>query len=172
MASEGDRIYCKNCGNAASLNEYYDLTPENADCVIPETPRVWFDMQRAHIRRLAAEPGFELRERVKLGMLPEDRLLKDQATSEIVGEGELKVNAAGLSYEGTRSGEPWSFFVPIKQLPTYGMCTDVSRFYTFVEGEFCEFYPERESAELWMQATEELHRLNGGAWQDFPWKSD
>lgn len=170
MASEGDRIFCKNCGNAASLNEYYDLTPENADCVIPETPRVWFDMQRAHIRRLAAEPGFELRERVKLGMLPEDRLLKDQATSEIVGEGELKVNAAGLSYEGTRSGAAWSFFVPIKQLPTYGMCTDVSRFYTFVEGEFCEFYPERESAELWMQATEELHRLNGGAWQDFPWK--
>ncbi len=172
MASEGDRIFCKNCGNAASLNEYYDLTPENADCVIPETPRVWFDMQRAHIRRLAAEPGFELRERVKLGMLPEDRLLKDQATSEIVGEGELKVNAAGLSYEGTRSGAAWSFFVPIKQLPTYGMCTDVSRFYTFVEGEFCEFYPERESAELWMQATEELHRLNGGAWQDFPWKRD
>ena len=52
------------------------------------------------------------------------------------------------------------------------MCTDVSRFYTFVDGEFCEFYPERESAELWMLATEEMHRLNGGLWQDFPWKRE
>ncbi len=99
MASEGDRIYCRHCGNGASLNEYYDL------------------------------------------------------------------------YEGTKDGAPFAFTIPSRQLPTYGMCTDVSRFYTFVDGEFCEFYPERESAELWMLATEELHRLNGGQWQDFPWKS-
>ena len=77
----------------------------------------------------------------------------------------------GLHYEGTKDGEPFVFTIPSRQLPTYGMCTDVSRFYTFVDGEFCEFYPERESAELWMLATEELHRLNGGQWQDFPWKS-
>ena len=170
-ASAGDRIWCTNCGNAAHFNEYYDLIPEGEDSVIPDTPRVWFDEQRAHIRKLAAEPGFELREHVKLGMLPENRLLKNQATSEIVGEGELWVNAEGLHYEGTKNGGPWSFFLPIKQVPTYGMCTDVSRFYTFVDGEFCEFYPGRDSAELWMQATEELHRLNGGSWQDYPWKN-
>lgn len=170
-ASAGDRIWCTNCGNAAHFNEYYDLIPEGEDSVIPDTPRVWFDEQRAHIRKLAAEPGFELREHVKLGMLPENRLLKNQATSEIVGEGELWVSAEGLHYEGTKNGGPWSFFLPIKQVPTYGMCTDVSRFYTFVDGEFCEFYPERDSAELWMQATEELHRLNGGSWQDYPWKN-
>ena len=38
------------------------------------------------------------------------------------------------------------------------MCTDVSRFYTFVDGEFTEFYPDRDSTELWFMATEELHR--------------
>ena len=170
-ASAGDRIWCKNCGNAAHLNEYYDLIPEGEDSVIPDTPRVWFDEQRAYTRKLAAEPGYEVREHVKLGMLPENRFFKDPATTEIVGEGELWVNAEGLHYEGTKNGEPWSFFLSIKQVPTYGMCTDVSRFYTFVDGEFCEFYPERDSAELWMQSTEELHRLNGGAWQDFPWKN-
>ena len=89
MASEGDRIYCKNCGNAASLNEYYDLLPEEGS-VIPETPRVWFDMQREHVKARVAQPGFELRERVKLGTLPEEGFLKDQATSEITGEGELR----------------------------------------------------------------------------------
>ena len=170
MASEGDRIYCKHCGNGASLNEYYDLLPEEGS-VIPETPRVWFDMQREHIKKRVAEEGFELREHVKLGTLPTDGYLKDQATSVITGEGELRLDREGLHYEGTKDGEPFTFTIPSRQLPTYGMCTDVSRFYTFVDGEFCEFYPERESAELWMLATEELHRLNGGQWQDFPWKS-
>ena len=118
-----------------------------------------------------AEEGFELREHVKLGTLPTDGYLKDQATSVITGEGELRLDREGLHYEGTKDGAPFAFMIPSRQLPTYGMCTDVSRFYTFVDGEFCEFYPERESAELWMLATEELHRLNGGQWQDFPWKS-
>jgi hypothetical protein len=48
------------------------------------------------------------------------------------------------------------------------MCNDVSRFYTFVNGEFIEFYPERESTELWDQAVEEIHHLNNGPWKDFP----
>ena len=116
--------------------------------------------------------GFELHEHVKLGTLPADGYLKDQATSVITGEGELRLDREGLHYEGTKDGAPFAFTIPSRQLPTYGMCTDVSRFYTFVDGEFCEFYPERESAELWMLATEELHRLNGGQWQDFPWKRE
>ena len=29
----------------------------------------------------------------------------------------------------------------------------------FVDGEFCEFYPERESAELWMLATDHVYRF-------------
>ena len=39
-----------------------------------------------------------------------------------------------------------------------------------MDGEFTEFYPERDSTELWMMATEEMHRAQGGLWQDFPWK--
>ena len=46
----------------------------------------------------------------------------------------------------------------------------MSRFYTFVDGEFTEFYPDGDTAELWMMATEEMHRAQGGQWQDFPWK--
>ena len=45
-----------------------------------------------------------------------------------------------------------------------------SRFYTFVDGEFTEFYPDGDTAELWMMATEEMHRAQGGQWKDFPWR--
>ena len=117
---------------------------------------------------MVAKEGFELREHVKLGTLPKYRFLKNQATSEITGEGELRLDREGLHFEGVNGGAPYRFFVPIRHLPTYGMCTDVSRFYTFVDGEFNEFYPERESAELWMMATEEMHRAQGGLWKDFP----
>ena len=169
MESCGDSIRCKKCGNGGHLNEYYDLIPDEGS-TLPDTPRVWFDMQREHVKEQVREPGYKLTEHVKIGELPKYRYLKKEDTSEIVGEGELTLDAEGLHFDGRRNGESYSFFVPIKQLPTYGMCTDVSRFYTFVDGEFTEFYPERDSAELWMLATEEMHRAQGGQWQDFPWK--
>ena len=167
MESEGDTIRCRHCGNTAHVNEYYDLLPEPGS-EFPATQRLWFDAQRAHVREMVAKEGFELREHVKLGTLPKYRFLKNQETSEITGEGELRLDREGLHFEGVNGGAPYSFFVPIRHLPTYGMCTDVSRFYTFVDGEFNEFYPERESAELWMMATEEMHRAQGGLWKDFP----
>ena len=169
MESFGDSIRCKKCGNGGHLNEYYDLIPDEGS-TLPDTPRVWFDMQREHVKEQVREPGYKLTEHVKIGELPKYRYLKKEDTSEIVGEGELTLDAEGLHFDGRRNGESYSFSVPIKQLPTYGMCTDVSRFYTFVDGEFTEFYPERDSAELWMLATEEMHRAQGGQWQDFPWK--
>ncbi|MEG1633781.1 MAG: lysophospholipid acyltransferase family protein [Oscillospiraceae bacterium] len=168
MQSEGNSLTCRACGNGATLNEYCDLIPNGPDCVIPETPSLWFDEQRAHVRELVRSSDYVLTEHIKLGELPKHGFLKKDDTSIPCGEGTLTLNREGLRYDGTRNGAHFEFFVPIKRLPTYGMCTDVSRFYTFVDGEFLEFFPERESAELWFMATEELHRQNGGAWQDYP----
>ncbi|MBR1967877.1 MAG: hypothetical protein IKA11_00585, partial [Clostridia bacterium] len=97
----------------------------------------------------------------------EFNMLKDQKTSNIVGEGVLTLDRKGLKYDGTKNGEKYSFFIESKNLPTYGMCTDISRFYTFVDGKFVEFYPENNVVEKFFLATEEIHRLNGGKWQDF-----
>ena len=167
MESSGDTIRCRACGNSGRLNEYYDLIPDEGS-TLPETPSKWFDMQRAHVRSLVRQPGYVLSEQVKLGCLPRYSYLKKEDTSEICGEGTLLLDAAGLHFEGVKNGAPYSFHVPIRDLPTYGMCTDCSRFYTFVDGEFTEFYPERDSVELWFMATEEMHRAQGGEWQDFP----
>ena len=168
MRGEGSAIQCTQCGNGAVMNEYYDLIPLDEECVIPETPRAWFDLQRRHIYRAVKDKGFVLREKVRLGVLPKFEYLKDQATSLVVGEGELTLDHSGFSFSGTREGESFSFHIEPKQLPTFGMCTDVSRFYTFVENEFLEFFPETESVEKWFLAAEELHRLAGGQWRNFP----
>ena len=167
MKSEGNRFFCTECGNGMTLKDTYEMVPFDDGCVIPRTQTEWFNMQREVIRREVSDTSFRLEARVRLGMLPEYEALKEQKTSEIVGEGVLTLDRAGLTYKGTKNGEKFDFHIQSTHLPTYGMCTDVSRFYTFVNGEFVEFYPEERVVEKFFLATEEIHRLNGGLWQDF-----
>jgi hypothetical protein len=135
--------------------------------VIPPTPRAWYDQERDEVRKWIKNEDFELREQVRIGTLPKEKYLKNQETSEIVGQGELVLNRDGLHFAGTRDGAPFSFTLRPENLPTYGMCTDVSRFYTFVDNEFLEFYPEHQTVAKWFLATEENHRRAGGLWKDF-----
>ena len=167
MATEGNKIFCVSCGNGATLTDTYELVPFNAECVIPETQTAWFNLQRMEVREEIKDESFELSEEVDLGVLPDFELLKNQKTSEIVGNGKLTLNREGLTYKGTKNGEPFEFHIDPKSLPTYGMCTDLSRFYTFYKGEFVEFYPKKRIVEKFFLATEEIHRLAGGSWQDF-----
>ena len=167
MKTKGNTIFCTECGNGATLTDTYELIPFDESCVIPETQTKWFNLERDVIREETAREDFVLEEPVRLGILPKYELLKNQATSEIVGSGILRLDRSGLSYNGTKNGEPFTFHLESRALPTYGMCTDVSRFYTFVNGEFLEFYPEHSVVEKFFLATEELHRLNGGKWKAF-----
>ena len=46
------------------------------------------------------------------------------------------------------------------------MCTDITRFYTFLDGVFWEFYPDAGDTLRWDHLTEEMHRAQGGKWQN------
>ncbi len=167
MATKGNTIFCTNCGNGATLTNTYELVPFDETCVIPETQTQWFNMERDIIRKEVEQEDFVLEESIQLGILPEYELLKNEATSQIVGSGTLRLDRTGLSYTGTKDGQPFTFHIDSHALPTYGMCTDLSRFYTFLNGQFLEFYPEHRVVEKFFLATEELHRLNGGKWKAF-----
>lgn len=166
MHGEGNVIKCTNCGNGAEIDNTYAFHPLNSDCVIPATQTEWTKMQREIIRKEVEDENFSFSTTIKLGTLPKYELIKHKETSLIVGEGTLTIDRSGLSYKGTRDGNEYTFFVPSKNLPTYGMCTDMSRFYTFVDGEFTEFYPSDRCVEKFFLATEEIHRLSGGKWQN------
>ena len=167
MLGEGMKFYCTACGNGATLDDTYAMTPLDETCVIPKTQTDWFDLQRSRARIAVSDPNFVLTEEVELGNLPKYELLKDQKTSEIVGSGTITLDRNGFTYNGTRNGEAFTFHLTPSEIPTYGMCTDVSRFYTFYKGEFMEFYPKQNTVEKWFLCTEELHRYLGGKWQDF-----
>ena len=169
MRGEGDTIRCLSCGNGARVNADYSLTPLDGTCVLPATPKKWFDEERRHVYREILDPAFQMIERVRLGVLPKFEPLKNLATSLIAGEGEIRLDHSGFTYTGTKDGAPFTFHLDTHLLPTYGMCTDVSRVYTFFEGTFYEFFPETECVGKLLLATEELHRLHGGEWKNFPW---
>lgn len=166
MRGEGNVFRCSHCGNGAEIDSTYAFHPLDDSCVIPDTQTEWTILQRERVRREVSDPNFSFSTTVQLGVLPKYELLKNKATSLIVGEGSLTIDRTGLTYNGTRDGALYVFHIDSANLPTYGMCTDMSRFYTFLDGQFVEFYPKERCVEKFFLATEEIHRLNGGKWQD------
>lgn len=164
--SGSDFIECSHCHNKVLIDNTYKLVPIKESKSF-KTPKEWFDYQRQCVKEEIKNPDFELKEEVDIGFLPKYEYLKHQKTSEIEGNGILKINHEGIFFDGTRNGKPFSFTLSLKETPTYGMCTDASRFYTFLKGEFIEFYPKRKSVIKWLLVTEELHRLHDGLWKDY-----
>ena len=167
MTSEKNVIKCTHCGNGATVDDTYEMTPLNDECVIPNTQTEWFNMQREVIKEEVKAEDFSFAIDVDLGVLPDFEPLKDLKTSEIVGEGKLTVDRTGITYVGTKNGENYTFHLNSSEVPSMGMCTDISRFYTFVNGQFTEFYPKTHCTEKFFLSVEEVHRINGGKWQDF-----
>jgi len=165
MDCEGNRMRCKNCGNTVELDECYNLKPVG-DSVCPELVTDWTILERERAAEEVRKPDFCHEGHVKIGILPDYKPLKGDATSIISGDGMLKLDTEGLHFDGSLCGEPFKFDIASEHVPTYGMCTDISRFYTFVDGRFIEFYPDRNDVLLWDHLTEEFHRYKGGAWQN------
>ena len=170
MACSGNEMRCTACGNPAALDECYNLHPvgEGSDC--PALVSDWVLLERKKAEEDVKDPNFTYSGHVRVGKLPQYKYLKGNNTSVICGEGELRLDRAGLHFAGTVEGKPYSFHLTTEQVPTFGMCTDISRFYTFVDGEFVEFYPDRRDVLRWDHLTEEMHRINGGKWQNTPYR--
>lgn len=166
MKTEGNTMTCLHCGNSIVMDEYCSIRPADEKSVCPELVTDWTLMERKKAREDVMKDGFTHSEHVKIGMLPEYRLLTGGKTSEICGDGILTLDREGLHFRGKKNGEDFSFDLSSDNVPTYGMCTDISRLYTFVDGEFVEFYFDDGDVLRWDHLTEELHRVNGGKWQD------
>ena len=165
MDCEDNTMSCRRCGNSVELDETYQLHPVG-ESVCPELVTDWTILERQHAAEEVRREDFRHSGHVRVGVLPEHKPLKGDATSLIRGEGTLTLDRDGLHFEGVLEEKPFAFTIASAQLPTYGMCTDISRFYTFVDGRFLEFYPDAGDVLLWDHLTEELHRARGGKWQN------
>lgn len=169
MKGVGDRIECSACGNGATMNDYYEFIPyENA--VIPESPLVWVENERQDlIREIRQNPEYSFVEHVQIGNIPTDHLLKDLKTSEIVGEGDLIINHKGVHYVGTRNGENYEFHLDYNHIYTTITTVDSSYFNFYVNGEYFDFFPQRQTVGKMILLIEEMHRYHVNFYKNFTW---
>ena len=169
MDCSGNTMRCRRCGNTVEMDETCQLHPVG-ESVCPELVTDWTILERQRAAEEVRRPDFCHRGHVRVGVLPEHKPLTGDETSLIRGEGMLTLDHEGLHFDGVLEDAPFRFTIASAQLPTYGMCTDISRFYTFVDGRFLEFYPDAGDVLLWDHLTEELHRFQGGKWQNTPYR--
>ena len=170
MRAEKNEIRCKNCGNGAVLNDFYEFEPFDASCVIPESPSKWVEAERLKtIRDIRADNAYSFSEHVRLGYLPPYKYIKHKRSTELCGEGTITFDHAGIHFSGTKLGEPWSFDLGYKYTYSLVIVTDTSKFALYVDGNFYEFYPDRRCVGKLLVLTEEMHRLHYNIWKNFPW---
>ncbi len=170
MTATEDYIKCEECGNGATVNDYYDFVPFDDGCVIPETVTKWVEQERVKtIKEIRRDPGYSYSCKMKLGYMPPDHYMKHLQTTEECGEGVLTIDHAGIHYDGTKLGAPWHFDLSYEVIFSLPIVTDTSKFGLYVEGEFYEFTPEIPAVGKMLLLTEEMHRLHVNEWKNFPW---
>ena len=169
MKGEGDKITCSNCGNGATMDDYYQFHPfENA--VIPASPFEWAENERKDIiKEIRENPDYCLEDDCQLGNLNEYKLVGNNKTSFIVGEGKLRIDHKGLHYKGTRNGEPYEFTADYKSLYTIITPTDTGYFSFYLKGEYVEIIPKHRIAGKVTLLIEEMHRYHVNFYKNFKW---
>ena len=171
MECSGNTMKCTACGNTIEIDERYNIKPVG-NSVCPELVTDWTIMEREQAAKDVRKEGFSYSEHVRIGVLPEYKMLAHEDTSIIVGDGTLTLDKEGLHFIGNKNGEDFSFDLTTDEVPTFGMCTNISRFYTFVKGEFIEFFPDSRDVLRWDHLIEEMHRANGGKWQNTDYRHE
>ena len=166
MKTDGDKMTCTACGNTIQMGKDGAIKPVGPTDVCPPLVTDWTIMERKKAAQDVLQPDFVFSDHVKVGTLPDYKYLTGDTTAEITGDGILTLTKEGLHFSGTLKGEPFKFDIPIATLPSYGMCTDITRFYTYIDGVFYEFYPDNGQVLRWDHLTEEMHRAQGGKWQN------
>ena len=168
MEGKGNEIKCKKCGNGATLDDKYNLVALPGSHV-PENIRAWFDNERRAMARQVKDPDFYLEEHATIGVMRKYEYMTKGKTCDVVGEGTIRLDHSGFSYVGTRDGEPWQVHIKSDVINTLCLPLDASFFYTYASGEFLQFQPDTKSCMRWSFAVEEMYRLNGGKWKNYPW---
>lgn len=169
MESTAHHINCTKCGFSVTVDDKFNLTAPSGT-FMPSTPSKWVDWERRLMRKEVQNPDFSYSEPVRLGMLPKYDYVPKQEHSQEVGHGILTIDRTGLTYKGTKNGEQVTLHLDSKDIFTMVMPNDTSYLFTWAFGEFYDFEPTNHICGLKLTlAVEEVHRVNGGIWQNYKW---
>ena len=168
MNAHDDVIVCENCGNGATVDDYYDFHPFDGS-VIPDTPSEWVNEERiAIIKEIRKDENYCFSERVKIGKLPNDHYLEDMKTSEIDSTGVMTIDHTGVHYRADGDSSK-DFDLDYNKIYTTITELDSSYFNIYIDGEYTDIFPERPAAIKMSMLIEEMHRLHVNFYKNFKW---
>ena len=169
LKGEGNQIVCTNCGNGATMDDYYQFHPFEGS-IIPATPHAWYEQIRMDlIKEIRANPDYFFEDECQIGNLDEYKLCTKNRTSFIVGEGKIRVDHQGMHYKGTRHGEPYEFSVGWDKLYTLITEVDTSFFNFYLNGEYFDVIPKHKTVSKFLLLVEEMHRYHVNFYKNFKW---
>ena len=170
MVTGENEIHCENCGNGASMDDYYDFHPYEGS-IIPNSPLDWVTLERkAVIDEIRKDDKYSYELDVELGFLPNDNLLKDYKLSEPVGKGKMIIDHKGFHFVGEKDGRPYSFDIGYKDVYTFNVSIDFSHMAIYYNGEYHDLVAEKPGyLTKALLLLEEMHRLHVNTWKNFPW---
>jgi 1-acyl-sn-glycerol-3-phosphate acyltransferase len=135
MVSRGARLYCKFCGNAAVMNDYGFLLPENESSIIYEDAVKWVRWQREQAKLLIQDHCFEIRSTVTKLMIA-DAFTGSYCSA---GYGSILFNHQGLLFKGIINDQQGELIFPISVLSSISSEFGVNFEITDGKSTYCFF---------------------------------
>lgn len=146
---QGD-IFCEHCGKLTSLDSRYAFSPDFCFQNFAQ----WYDWQKSVIReQVCQDPEYVLRSEVELRLPSAD----GKTLTRSAGRGVCTLGCDGLTYVGTRDGEPYEVNFSLKRI--YRLLFGAGENFEIYNGsEILYFVPdERRSAVDWYLTSMILH---------------
>lgn len=145
ITTKGKDVFCRHCGKLTSLDNRYAFDPGFRF----ENFAQWYDWQKESLaRQMAGDPDFRLTSEVELRLPGTGNSLTRSA-----GRGVCTLDRSGLTYTGTRDGQPVQFHFPMYRI--YRLLFGAGTNFEIYDGsEILYFVPEeRRSAADWYLAS-------------------
>lgn len=142
ITTKGRDICCQYCGRLTTLDSRYGFPSDFRFGNFAQ----WYEWQKEIIRaEIAGDPEFVLQSEVELRLPSED----GRSLTRTGGRGVCTLSREGLTYTGTRDGQPWEVSFPIKRV--YRLLFGAGENFEIYDGsEILYFVPdERRSAVDW-----------------------
>lgn len=142
MRSEGERIYCAECGKEWTMGVDGRLSAVNGETEFEHIPD-WYEWERENVRSEIESGVYRLERAARVDALPNARGYID------MGEAKFTHDLTGLRITGNYGGEDYDVFLPAENqysvhieyeyLGKYGDCVDMNTvtdtFYVYPQGE-------------------------------------
>ena len=171
MVGEGNKLYCKECGNGVEIDEYYDFHYLHEGDVAPVSPSAWVDWERTQvIKEIRADENYSFSCDVDIGELPKYKPIKSNVDMSIpCGHGKITVDHKGMHFEGVKHDQPWSWTLGYDTIYSLVIENDTTATCMYVNGEMVEIKPKEKCIGKILLLVEEMHRLHFNVWKNFPW---